>query len=395
MRIRRRVWVVALVLALAASLIIGVLRLNGDAATSSTELDLAAVLGDQADTAGYARAEQVRAFQFPRDHGAHPAYRTEWWYFTGNLYTPAHRRFGYELTLFRIALRPESPPHASQWSTNQVYMGHFAITDVSGRKFYFFERFVRNAVGLAGAEAHPFRVWAENWSVQADRAHPNQWRLQARSDGNRDPLELALELNPVKPIVLQGDRGLSRKSATPGNASYYYSLPRIATRGTLTIGEQRFAVTGESWMDREWSTSALSLEQAGWDWFALQLSNGYELMFYRMRRKDGSVDPYSAGTLIDPHGRTTRLRSEDMTIETLDTWRSRHGGIYPARWRMTVKPLQLSLDIRPVLADQELDVSVRYWEGAVDLDGSLAGNPITGHGYAELTGYGAGQQLYR
>jgi predicted secreted hydrolase len=385
---------VALVLALAAGLVISVLHLNRDAATSSPELDLAAVLGNQ-DTAGYARAEQVRAFQFPRDHGAHPAYRTEWWYFTGNLYTPAQRRFGYELALFRIALRPESPKHPSQWATNQIYMAHFAVTDVGGKKFHFFERFVRGAVGLAGAEANPFRVWAENWSVQADSEHANRWRLRAVSDGDGDQLELALDLIPVKPIVLQGDRGLSRKSATSGNASYYYSLPRIATRGTLTIGEKKFTVTGESWMDREWSTSALSPDQAGWDWFALQLSNGYELMFYRMRRKDGSVDPYSMGTLIDPKGHTTPLRGGDVTIEALDTWQSRHGSIYPARWRMTVKPLRLSLDIKPVLADQELDVSVRYWEGAVDISGSLGGNTIAGHGYVELTGYGAEKRLHR
>jgi len=257
-----------LVLALATGLVISALHLNRDAATSSPDLDPAAVLGDQ-DIAGYARAEHVREFHFPRDHGAHPNYRTEWWYFTGNLYTPARRRFGYELALFRIALRPESPLHLSQWATSQVYMGHFAITDVSGKKFYFFERFVRNAVGLAGAEANPFHVWVENWSVQADSEHSNLWRLRAVNDGDEDRLELALELIPIKPIVLQGNRGLSQKSATAGNASYYYSLPRIATRGTLSIGAQRFAVTGESWMDREWSTSALSGEQAGWDWFAL------------------------------------------------------------------------------------------------------------------------------
>ena len=394
MRVHRRSWMVALALALTAGLIINIPRLNRDAATSSTELDLAGVLGDR-DIAGYARAEHVREFHFPRDHGAHPNYRTEWWYFTGNLYTPARRRFGYELALFRIALRPESPLHLSQWATSQVYMGHFAITDVSGKKFYFFERFVRNAVGLAGAEANPFHVWVENWSVQADSEHSNLWRLRAVNDGDEDRLELALELIPIKPIVLQGNRGLSQKSATAGNASYYYSLPRIATRGTLSIGERRFAVTGESWMDREWSTSALSGEQAGWDWFALQLSNGYELMFYRMRRKDGGMDPYSTGTLIDPQGRTTPLRNEDVMIEVRDTWQSRRGITYPAHWRMIVKPLQLSLDIRPVLADQELDVSVRYWEGAVDISGSLAGNPITGHGYVELTGYGAGKQLHR
>jgi predicted secreted hydrolase len=392
MRIRHRVWMG--VLLLAVGLVISVLGLNRNAATSPSELDLAAVLGAP-DTAGFARAEHGRVFQFPRDHGAHLEYRTEWWYFTGNLYTPEHRRFGYELALFRIALRPESPKHASQWATNQVYMAHFAVTDVDGKKFHFFERFVRNAAGLAGVEANPFRVWAENWSVRADNEHPNRWRLRAVSDGDGDPLELALELDPLKPIVLQGDRGLSRKSATAGNASYYYSLPRIATRGTLTMGEQRFAVTGESWMDREWSTSALSLEQAGWDWFALQLSNGYELMFYRMRRKDGGVDPYSAGAWIDRQGRTTPLRSGDVMIQALDTWQSRRGGIYPARWRMTVKPLRLSLDIRPVLADQELDVSVRYWEGAVDTNGNLTGNPITGHGYVELTGYGAGKPLHR
>jgi predicted secreted hydrolase len=351
-------------------------------APSPAQLDVAAALGGVAD-AGFERADGSHRFRFPADHGPHPAFRNEWWYFTGNLSAADGRRYGYELSLFRIALAPQAPRRASAWAGNQVYMGHFAVTDANGRRFRFFERFARGVLGLAGARSTPFAVWIEDWRVQADATDPDRWQLTAKAG----EVEVALRLTPVKPIVLQGERGLSRKSAAPGNASYYYSIPRLDTEGTLTLAGEAVAVRGSSWLDREWSTSALGPDQAGWDWFALQLDDGRELMVYQLRRRDGSVDPYSAGMLIDRHGVSTPLRVQDVRVDVVERWPSPRGGVYPARWRLTVPALDLALDIKPLLSEQELMVSVRYWEGAVDVSGGERGRALRGVGYAELTGY--------
>lgn len=346
------------------------------------QLDVAAALGGGGE-AGFARAEGPHRFRFPADHGPHPAFRNEWWYFTGNLSAADGRRYGYELSLFRIALAPHAPRRASAWADNQVYMGHFAVTDANGQRFQFFERFARGALGLAGARSAPFAVWIEDWRVQADATDPNRWQLTAKAG----EIDITLRLTPSKPIALQGERGLSRKSAAPGNASYYYSIPRLDTEGMLTLAGQTVTVHGSSWLDREWSTSALGPDQAGWDWFALQLDDGRELMFYRLRRRDGGVDPFSAGVFVDRRGNSTPLRAQDVRVDVMERWPSPRGGTYPARWRLTVPAHDLALDIRPVLADQELMLSVRYWEGAVDVSGSERGRALRGVGYVELTGY--------
>lgn len=353
------------------------------ARSTAQTLDLGSVLGENADTQGFARADHVRRFQFPRDYGAHPRFRNEWWYFTGNLRTADGRRFGYELALFRIALTPAAPNRASAWATNQIYMGHFALTDVRAGKFHYFERFARGAVGLAGAQAQPFHVWLENWKVAASDHGGLPWTLRAEAKD----VSIRLQLTPTKPVILQGDRGLSRKSATPGNASYYYSLPRLDSVGQISVGGQRFDVNGISWMDREWSTSALASDQAGWDWFSLHLSNGDDLMFYQLRRKDGSIDPFSNGTWIARDGQAKHLARSDVDVQVLDWWTSPRGGRYPGRWRLRIPRHGLELEVYPLLADQELNVSVRYWEGAVAVRGEQAGEPVTGNGYVELTGY--------
>ena len=185
-------------------------------------------------------------------------------------------------------------------------MGHFALTDVADNRHYHFERFSRGALGLAGAQATPFRVWLEDWALTGAEADLFPLRLRAR-EGD---IALDLTLDAGKPVVLQGDRGLSQKSAEAGNASYYYSHTRMPTQGTVSIGGRNFTVSGASWLDREWSTSALGPDQSGWDWFALQLDDGRELMFYRLRRKDGGMDSFSTGTLVEADGQTRRLRSE-------------------------------------------------------------------------------------
>ncbi len=334
--------------------------------------------------AGFEKAAEAREFVFPEDHGPHPRFRNEWWYVTGNLDGDDGRRFGFELTIFRFALTPSLPAAPSHWRSNQVYIAHFAVTDADRERFFAAERFSRGALGLAGAQASPFRVWIEDWEIAATRAGaPERWRLRASDPG----FSVDLALTAAKPPVLNGDAGLSQKSAEAGNASYYYSLTRWVTAGSLQLGDDTFSVSGLSWLDREWSTSALGADQLGWDWFALQLSDGSDLMFYNLRKLDGSQDEHSAGTWIDGEGTSLHLDRDDVEITVTETWESPDGGIYPSAWTLRAPGQGLDLRIRPVMADQELFTTVRYWEGAVDVEGHRHGAPIEGRGYVELTGY--------
>ena len=269
----------------------------------------------------------------------------------------------------------------SNWRSKQVYIAHFAVTDAGRERFYAAERYSRGALGLAGASAEPFRVWIDDWEMAAtEEGQPERWRLRAS-----DP-EFALDvaLEAAKPPVLNGVDGLSQKSAEPGNASYYYSITRWQTDGTLRIGDEEFRVSGLSWLDREWSSSALGADQLGWDWFALQLSDGSELMFYNLRKLDGSQDEHSAGTWIDADGTSRHIDREEIDLVVTDSWDSPEGGRYPSAWKLQFPGEGLSLDIRPVMADQELFTTVRYWEGAVDVTSQ---DEPAGRGYVELTGY--------
>ena len=336
------------------------------------------------DTTGYRRATEVRPFTFPADHGPHPGYKTEWWYVTGTLTGPDAQPYGYELTIFRLGLAPpdaDSAPTASGgWRTNQLYMAHFAVTNGADETFHAFERFQRGGAGLAGARADPFRVWLDNWSMTGSEDSPFPMQLQVQEEG----IGIDLTLRPAKPRVLQGDRGLSQKGPGSGNASYYYSYTRLDTDGTLALNGDTLSVTGASWMDREWSTSALGPEQEGWDWFSLQLDDGRDLMYYQLRRTDGSPSEFSEGVIVDPDGGTQRLDRSDVSIEVLDTWTSPDGAhTYPVEWRLRVPGENIDLEITSLIPNQELDVSVRYWEGAVRIEGSAAGR-----GYVEMTGYG-------
>lgn len=346
------------------------------------------------DTLGYARAVEVRDFTFPADHGPHPDFRAEWWYLTGNLDGPEGRRVGYQLTLFRSAVAPSPPEVSSAWGTNQAWMGHFALTDAAGGRFHAFDRFARGAVGLAGAEARPFRVWLEDWTLEAAEGSGEAFPMRLRAAEGEVGLELVME--PAKPRVLQGEEGLSQKGPEPGNASYYYAYTRLATRGTVRLGDDTLRVTGLSWMDREWSTSALSQGQVGWDWFALQLDDGWDLMIYQIRGEDGSPDPLSDGVLVGPDGGRTPLTwGDDVTLEVLDEWRSPvDGSAYPSGWRIRIPERGWDLRVEPVLEDQELNLAFRYWEGAVDVTGETARGPVAGRGYVELTGY-AGERPER
>jgi len=341
------------------------------------------------DTTGYRRATEVRDFSFPEDHGPHPGFNTEWWYLTGSLEGADGAPYGFEFTIFRFALTPPDDPvrpvstAGTDWRTNQFYMAHLAVTDAAGETFHHVERFGRGGAGLAGAQADPFRVWLEDWSMESTGPETFPVRLRAGEDGTG----IDLTVRPEKPVVLQGDRGLSQKGPGSGNASYYYSYTRLDTEGRVVIDGDTTKVTGQSWMDREWSTSALGPDQEGWDWFALQLDDGRDLMYYQLRNTDGTPSTYSEGTLVAPDGSTEKIDRGDVEIEVLDTWTSPDGThTYPIEWRLRVPSKDLTLHIVPYLKDQEMNVSVRYWEGMVRVDGDTP--ETSGRGYVELTGYG-------
>jgi predicted secreted hydrolase len=272
----------------------------------------------------------------------------------------------------------------SAWAANQFYMAHFALTDVANRRFYAYERFARAALDLAGAQSQPFRVWLEDWQATGNDNEMFPLRLKAAEQD----VALDLNLQQGKNIVPQGDNGMSRKSSMPGNASYYYSLTRMPVSGAARIDDVTVPVNGSAWMDREWSTSALGREQAGWDWFALQLDDQREIMFYRLRNKDGMIDEHSGGSLVMQDGTKQTLNADDVVIDVREHWRSPKTSIrYPSGWRLTIPAQSLTLDIEPVIKNQELDLSVRYWEGAVSVTGDAGDKPVTGVGYVELAGY--------
>lgn len=356
----------------------------------------------RAQQPSFAQALAPQPLEFPRDQGPHPDYRQEWWYVTGNLDSADGERFGFELTIFRFALALP-PPHpavsarsgaaSSPWRARQIYLGHFAVTDVARHRFRFAAKLSRGALGLAGAQADPFRVWVGNWQIgtgavqqptaaQAPAAG-SAWQLQAAEEG----YALSLAARPLLPPVLNGDRGLSRKSGEPGNATYYYSIPRVSVRGTLVRDGQPLQVHGLAWLDREWGSGSLGPQESGWDWFGLQLGDGSCLMFYSLRDRDGAEDPYSAGTWIDSAGHPRPLSRDDVRIQVLRHWTDAGGIRYPSRWRLTMPALGLDITVHPILADQELVTSPRYWEGAVGVSGTRSGRQVTGRGYVELAGY--------
>jgi predicted secreted hydrolase len=374
-------------LTLIAALGLGAYWLTGDDADGTLDASVSVADAMSGDTTGYRRADSVRDFQFPADHGPHPGFKNEWWYVTGNLQGEDGTPYGYELTIFRSAMTPpsdsaNSAASGSSWRTNQFYMAHFALTDGGREVFRSAERFARGGAGLAGAQAEPFRVWLEDWSMQSVGPDTFPLRLRAQSED----IGIDLQVTPEKPKVLQGDRGLSQKGPGSGNASYYYSYTRLATEGTVVAGGDSVRIDGSSWLDREWSTSALGPDQEGWDWFALQLEDGRDLMYYQLRNDDGSPSRFSEGVLVGPDGTSQPIERSDVSLEVLDTWTTPDGRrTYPVAWRLRVPEADLDLRVEALLPNQELDVSVRYWEGAVRVEGSA-----TGRGYVELTGYGDG-----
>ncbi len=331
----------------------------------------------------FTQATEPNQITFPQDYGPHDEYQTEWWYYTGNVTAEDGEEFGYQLTFFRRALTADQEETTDNaWRSNQIYLAHFAITDVQGEAFYPQERFSRGSAGLAGAQAEPYAVWLENWSAREVR--PGVVRLFAETEEVTLDVELTQTLDPV----LHGAGGLSQKGADVGNASYYYSLVQQPTTGTIRVGDQSYTVTGKSWQDHEYSTSALGENTVGWDWFSLQLDNGQSLMFFQIRNEDGSIDPFSSGTFIDADGSLTPLGVEDWQLEVTERWTSpANGAEYPAGWLIRIPSLEIELEGRPYLANQELNLSTTYWEGATQFSGTVAGQAVTAKGYVELTGY--------
>jgi predicted secreted hydrolase len=331
------------------------------------------------ETQEFRRVTGPIPMSFPEDHAQHPPYQNEWWYFTGNLETETGERLGFQYTLFRFAT-PPGENLDSAWKTDAMWMAHLALSDGREQRFYQAERFARGALGLAGAD--PDRWWLRDWEVTLGG---QDWQLVA--DAGEFGLDLVL--TPQRPIVLQGDAGYSRKGPDPGNASRYYTITRLTTRGEIRIGNETMAVEGLSWLDREWGSSQLSEEQAGWDWFAIQLDDGRDLMLARLRNEDGSDSEWSYGLLVQPDGSSTYLTDDDYQATVERRWTDAKGDRWPVDWRISVPSAGLTIETRAVFDDQHWQQSVDYWEGMIDVVDQETGEQL-GRGYLELSGYGEG-----
>jgi predicted secreted hydrolase len=336
---------------------------------------------------GFRRALPGYVYEFPKDHAAHPEFRTEWWYYTGHLITVKGRKFGFQLTFFRHALRPPSTQSQSRWALHTLYFAHFAITDEKDNNYRFQEKVSRGALDVAGADPTVYRVWVEDWEVSLQG---NKHKLKA----GKEDMGIDLALVPIKSAVIHGENGVSQKAVGEGYASHYYSLTRMRTNGELYWQGQSYQVEGLAWMDHEFGSNQLRDYQVGWDWFSVQLDNQTELMLYIIRHKDGKPDPTSSGTFVYPDGRTEHLPLETFVIKALGSWKSRKSGTtYPSGWLIRVPSKQLELRLMPTVKDQELTTRqstlVNYWEGSVLVEGRLGSKDVEGRGYVELTGYDA------
>ena len=338
----------------------------------------AVVQGDE----GWRQASPARRIELPADHASHPDYRLEWWYYTGHLRSDDGRSFGYQLTFFRVGVDrvPRSP---SRWAVRDLHMAHLAVTDIREGRHLFAERLNRAGVGWAGAATDRYHVWNEDWRVQRQG---ERHVLRAATP------ELGVDLMlGESPPLLHGENGFSRKGATPGNASHYYSMTRMPTHGTLRVGERARTVSGTSWMDHEFGTSFLESTQQGWDWFSVQLDDGSDLMVFQLRETGGGKGRHSSGTLHEADGRVVPLGRGDFELAPETAWRSpQTGAMYPLEWVLRVPAARLALRVRALVAGQELTPSrsgVSYWEGAIAVEGTRAGRAVAGRGYLEMTGY--------
>ncbi len=335
---------------------------------------------------GFVAVDGSRPLTFPQDFGAHEDFRTEWWYYTGNLQTPEGRHFGFELTFFRVGLLPPTVelPTDSKWYNRSLYFAHFAVSDIASEHFYAFERYSRPGPGLAGAQADPYRVWLEDWSI-TERA-PGVYHLQAA----QAEIKLDLTLTDEMGVVLHGENGYSRRGENVSNAAYYYSQPRLRADGFVQVEGVHYPVSGLAWKDHEFSSGVLDKNQIGWNWFSLQIEDGPALMLFQLRERDGGTSASSSGTFIATDRIPQPVQNTDFEIKVLNEWRSPHAhqGVYPAAWEIRLNEPNCLLEVHPWMADQEINFSeVTYWEGAVHFEGNCSGAPARGNGYIELTGY--------
>jgi predicted secreted hydrolase len=324
-------------------------------------------------------------YEFPRDHFAHPDFKTEWWYFTGNLAAEDGREFGFQLTFFRQGVRREDGAR-TRFAVDDIKLAHFAVTDIDGKKFRFAQRVSRGAFGEAGFSDGERIAWIDNWTLRL--TGPGRFRLEAQ---DKD-FALALDLTAAKGPVFHGESGVSQKSEGEGRASHYYSYTRLAARGTVTLEGREIPVTGWSWFDQEWATNQLTESQTGWDWFSVQFADNSELMLFQIRLKDGGRDPFSHGTWIDADGSVTPVKDEDFELVPGRTWRSKEtGGDYPVEWKLRIPKLDVELEVSAAMDAQELVLRpISYWEGSVRARGTRQGQELRGRGYLEMTGYAGG-----
>lgn len=344
-------------------------------------------LYSQAFTEQWMKATSVWKWAFPKDHGSHPDFRTEWWYFTGNLIDNLKNRYGYQLTFFRQGIIPKPKDRRNPWAIRDIYFAHFALTDASLDRFWFSQRISRKGPGLAEAAKERMDIWLLNWMAKMEE---NNIMLRARTKD----MQLSLILTPRKPVVLHGDRGISKKGPQENQASYYYSYTDLKTEGEIKTpaSDKTIKVKGVSWFDHEFGSNQLSQDQIGWDWFSLHLSDGHDLMIYLLRRKDGSIEPNSSGTLVKRSGEAVHLKLSEIKIDILNYWKSKLSGAkYPSQWRIKIPSNRIEVEIIPLIPSQELftedSKGITYWEGAVLGSGKSFGQPVSCEGYVELTGY--------
>jgi predicted secreted hydrolase len=330
-------------------------------------------------------------YEFPRDHGPHRDFKTEWWYATGNLTDEQGHEYGFQLTFFRQGIHPgKKPTGSSRFRVMDLPFAHFAFTDVSGKTFRYYQRSSRGAFGEAGFgtpdKAGSRMAWMENWLLE----QLSDGSFHLKSEGVTEAgveRSVDLILTQDRPPLIHGANGISPKSSTPGHASHYYSLTRLRASGSVTLDGKQHRVKGLVWFDHEWATNSLESGEAGWDWSGLHLSNGDDLMLFRIRNSEGKT-AFLSGTLRNQQGLVTDLH--DLEITPQGNWKSPHtGGLYPAIIEVSIPSQKLTLSLTPKLKDQELVLSpFAYWEGAVRGEGKCGTNPVTAEGYLELTGYG-------
>ena len=333
-------------------------------------------LGTKAN--GFAVPQKGYTFSFPNDHASHPEFRIEWWYITANMTGDDGKEYGLQWTLFRSAFAPREDidRQVSGWRSNQLWMGHAAVT--SSEHHHVAETIARGGIGTSGVIAHPFEAWINDWSMQSQskNGHDPLSHLRLKATGSEFAYNVDLKANG--PLVFHGDAGYSTKSPE-GQASYYYSHPFYEMEGTLQLPGGDVKVSGNAWLDREWSSQPLSEKQDGWDWVSLTFDDGSKLMGFSLRQSDGT--PYTSATWIDPNGKTTPYGNGTIELLPLDTTLV-EGRSVPTRWRVKLKDRALDVVVKALNDQAWMKTSIPYWEGPVLISGSHKGR-----GYLEMTGY--------